>query len=45
VLDLRFRPGDPDDLFGELLDGHLPRVPDVHRLVEIAHGQPKNSVD
>ena len=36
VLDLRFRPGDPDDLFGELLDRHLARVPDIDRLVEIA---------
>ena len=45
VFDLRFRSRDPNDLFRELFDRHLARVPDVHWLVEIAHGQPENSVD
>ena len=45
VFDPRFRPGDADDLLGELFDRHLARVADVDRLVEIRLREPINPVD
>src|SRR2546430_4507669 len=45
VFDCRFCSGDPNNFLGELLDRHLSRITEVHRLVKTAHGQFENPIN
>src|SRR5438445_643642 len=45
VFDRRFCSGNTNNFVGKLFNGHLARIAQVDRLVEIAHGQFENSVD
>src|SRR4026209_61325 len=45
VFDCRFRPRDSDDFLCKLFNGHLTRIAEVHRLMEIAHRESENAID
>ena len=45
VFQLGARSGDAQDVFAKLLDGHFPRIPNVHRFMKIAHDEFVHPVD